>query len=133
MRVKSGTRRDDRGGLVHRPGATGSRAQDQADRRKRRLRPGTNALREIRQYQRSTDLLLRKLPFARLIREIANSMTTNGFIFQWQAAAILCLQEATEAYLVFLLEQTNLCAIHARRVTIMQQDIQLARRLGGRI
>lgn len=101
--------------------------------KKRRYRPGTLALREIRTYQKSTDLLLRRLPFARLIREIAQGMMGRNFAVQWQSQAILCLQEATEAYLVGLLEHTNLCALHCRRVTIMQRDIQLARRLRGNI
>ncbi|KAJ6515795.1 histone H3 [Mycena sanguinolenta] len=106
--------------------------------RKKRFRPGTVALREIRKYQKSTDLLLRKLPFARLVREIANEMTTDmndnyqpGAGLRWQSSALMALQEATEAYLVHLFEDANLCAIHAKRVTIMQRDIQLARRIRG--
>ncbi|ODQ51848.1 histone H3 [Saitoella complicata NRRL Y-17804] len=93
----------------------------------RRYRPGTLALREIRRYQKSTDLLLSKLPFSRLVREITTEYIPEGL--RWQSLAIQCLQEAAEAYLVHLFEDTNLCAIHARRVTIMQRDIQLARRL----
>ena len=93
-----------------------------------RFRPGTVALREIRRYQKSTDLLLRKAPFQRLIREIANDVKTD---LRFQSTAILALQEATEAYMVSLFEDTNLCAIHAKRVTIMPKDIQLARRLRG--
>ncbi|KAI5124912.1 hypothetical protein M0805_007340 [Coniferiporia weirii] len=106
-------------------------------RKKVRYRPGTVALREIRKYQKSTDLLLRKLPFARIVREIAMDMTTdmgdygNGVGLRWQTSALLALQEATEAYLVHLFEDANLCAIHAKRVTIMQRDIQLARRIRG--
>ncbi|KAJ7908259.1 histone H3 [Mycena leptocephala] len=106
--------------------------------RKKRFRPGTVALREIRKYQKSTDLLLRKLPFARLVREIASEMTTDmndnyqpGADLRWQSTALMALQEATEAYLVHLFEDANLCAIHAKRVTIMQRDIQLARRIRG--
>ncbi|KAJ7068365.1 histone H3 [Mycena amicta] len=103
--------------------------------RKKRFRPGTVALREIRKYQKSTDLLLRKLPFARLVREIASEMTTdyNNHLsdLRWQSSALLALQEATEAYLVHLFEDANLCAIHAKRVTLMQRDIQLARRIRG--
>ncbi|KAJ7094671.1 histone H3 [Mycena belliarum] len=106
--------------------------------RKKRFRPGTVALREIRKYQKSTDLLLRKLPFARLVREIASEMTTDmndnyepGAGLRWQSTALMALQEATEAYLVHLFEDANLCAIHAKRVTIMQRDIQLARRIRG--
>ncbi|TMW62670.1 hypothetical protein Poli38472_005288 [Pythium oligandrum] len=97
---------------------------------KRRYRPGTVALREIRFYQRSTELLLRKLPFARLVREIQMEFTPREY--RWQAEALLALQEAAEAHLVRLFEDANLCAIHAKRVTLMVKDIQLARRIRGR-
>ncbi|KAL7674809.1 hypothetical protein ACOME3_001084 [Neoechinorhynchus agilis] len=93
-----------------------------------RFRPGTVALREIRRYQKSTELLIRKLPFQRLVREIAQDFKTD---LRFQSAAIGALQEAAEAYLVSLFEDTNLCAIHAKRVTIMPKDIQLARRIRG--
>ena len=91
-----------------------------------RYRPGTVALRDIRHFQKSTALLIRRLPFQRLVREIAQDFKTD---LRFQSVAILCLQEAAEAYLVGLFEDTNLCAIHARRVTIMPKDIQLARRI----
>ncbi|KAJ3532918.1 hypothetical protein NM208_g8217 [Fusarium decemcellulare] len=100
-------------------------------RAKRRYRPGTVALREIRHYQSNTKLLLRKLPFARLVREIALTVRPRGEGMRWQSQAIMALQEAAEAYMVHLFEDTNLCAIHAKRVTIMQKDIQLARRIRG--
>src|SRR5690349_5215429 len=106
-----------------------------------RFRPGTGnagrmftflhllvALREIRRYQKSTELLIRKLPFQRLVREIAQDFKTD---LRFQASAVAALQEAAEAYLVGLFEDTNLCAIHAKRVTIMPKDIQLARRIRG--
>ena len=93
-----------------------------------RYRPGTVALREIRRYQKSTELLIRKLPFQRLVREIAQEFKTD---LRFQGSAVLALQEAAEAYLVGLFEDTNLCCIHARRVTIMPKDIQLARRIRG--
>lgn len=93
-----------------------------------RFRPGTVALREIRKYQKSTDLLIRKLPFQRLIREIASDFKSD---LRFQSSAVLALQEASEAYLVSLFEDTNLCAIHAKRVTIMPKDMQLARRIRG--
>jgi histone H3 len=95
-----------------------------------RYRPGTVALREIRKYQKSTDLLLRKLPFQRLIREIAYNFKTD---VRFQSFAVLALQEAAEAYLVSLFEDTNLCAIHAKRVTIAPKDMRLARRIRGEI
>ena len=93
-----------------------------------RFRPGTVALREIRRYQKSTELLIRRLPFQRLVREIAQDYKTD---LRFQSSAIAALQEAAEAYLVGLFEDSNLCAIHAKRVTIMPKDIQLARRIRG--
>ena len=93
-----------------------------------RYRPGTVALREIRRYQKSTDLLIRRLPFSRLVREIAADFQGD---LRFQSSAILATQEASEAYLVGLMEDTNLCAIHAKRVTIMPKDIQLSRRIRG--
>ena len=93
-----------------------------------RYRPGTVALREIRHYQKSMELLIRKLPFNRLVREITQDFKTD---LRFQSQAILALQEAAEAYLVGLFEDTNLCGIHAKRVTIMPKDIPLARRIRG--
>ncbi|WVQ98580.1 histone H3 [Kwoniella sp. CBS 9459] len=93
-----------------------------------RYRPGTVALREIRRYQKSTELLIRKLPFQRLVREIAQDFKTD---LRFQSSAVMALQEASEAYLVSLFEDTNLAAIHAKRVTIQPKDLQLARRLRG--
>ena len=97
-------------------------------KRPMRWRPGTVALREIRRYQKTTELLIRKLPFSRLVREIAQDFKTD---LRFQPQAVGALQEAAEAYLVGLFDDTNLCAIHARRITIMPKDIQLARRIRG--
>ena len=97
-------------------------------KRPMRYRPGTVALREIRRYQKTTELLIRKLPFSRLVREVTQDFKTD---LRFQAQAIMALQEAAEAYLVGLFDDTNLCAIHAKRVTIMPKDIQLARRIRG--
>ncbi|KJA30187.1 hypothetical protein HYPSUDRAFT_267876 [Hypholoma sublateritium FD-334 SS-4] len=141
-KTKTATARKSTGGHAPPPLARRSTAQpadggDGAQPRKpRRYRPGTVALREIRKYQKSTDLLLRKLPFSRIVREITQEMTTdtnfrNSADLRWQSSALLALQEATEAYLVHLFEDANLCAIHAKRVTIMTRDIQLARRIRG--
>ncbi|XP_006161684.1 histone H3.3-like [Tupaia chinensis] len=93
-----------------------------------RHRPGTVALHEIRRYQKSAELLIRKLPFQRLVREIAQDFKTD---LRFQSAAIGALQAASEAYLVCLLEDTKLCGIHAKRLTIMPKDIQLAHRIHG--
>lgn len=94
----------------------------------KRFRPGTVALREIRRYQKSTELLIKKLPFQRLVRELTQDMKLD---VRFQSTALLALQEAAEAYLVGLFEDTNLCAIHARRMTIMAKDMHLARRIRG--
>lgn len=107
---------------------TSASALTQGVKKPHRFRPGTVALREIRKYQKSTELLVRKLPFQRLVREIAQDFKTD---LRFQSSAVLALQEAAEAYLVGLFEDTNLCAIHAKRVTIMPRDMQLARRIRG--
>jgi histone H3 len=93
-----------------------------------RYRPGTIALREIRRFQKSTDLLIKKLPFQRLVKEIAQDYKTD---LRFQSSAILALHESAEAYLVGIFQDTNLCAIHAKRVTIMPKDMVLARRIRG--
>ena len=97
-------------------------------RKAQRYRPGTVAFREIRRYQKSSELLIRRVPFQRLVREIAQ--VHNPYL-RFQSSAILALQESAEAYMVGLLEDSNLCAIHAKRVTIMPKDMQLARRIRG--
>jgi histone H3 len=80
-------------------------------------------------YQRSTELLIRKLPFARLVKEVQLHFTNREY--RWQASALLAMQEAAEAHLVGLFEDANLCTIHSKRVTVMVKDIQLARRIRG--
>ena len=86
------------------------------------------ALKEIQKYQNEADLLIRRLPFQQLVREIAQQMREG---LRFQSAAVLALQEAGEAFLVGLLEQANICTIHTKRVTIMLKDIQLAQRIRG--
>ena len=97
-------------------------------RKTHRYRPGTVAIREIRKYQKSTELLIRKLPFQRLVREIAQEFRAD---LRFQSSAILAMQEASESYLVGLFEDSNLCALHSKRVTIMPKDMELARRIRG--
>jgi histone H3 len=94
----------------------------------RRFRPGTQALRNIRQLQKSTNLLIQKLPFQRLVREIAQEFKGD---LRFQGQAILALQEAAESYLTQLFEDTNLATIHAKRVTILPKDMKLALRIRG--
>ena len=96
----------------------------QGTKKPRKYWPDTVVLQEIRRYQKSTELLIRKLPFQRLVREITQDLSKMNICFQ--SGAIIALQEASEAYLVGLLEDSNLCAIHTKRVTIMLKDIQLA-------
>jgi histone H3 len=131
-RVKQ-TARKSTGGKAPRPLATKAARKSQPAlggiMRSHRFRPGAVALREIRRYQKSTELLLPRLPFQRLVREIASPLL--GPAFRFQTSALEALQTAAEAYLVHLFEDTNLCAMHAKRVTIMPRDIQLARRIRG--
>ena len=95
-------------------------------RKPRRYRPGTVALRQIRKYQKFTDLLIRKLPFQRLVREVAQKIKPD---LRFQSPAILALQEASESFLVTMFEDVNVCAIHAGRVTIQPKDIKLWNRM----
>lgn len=88
-----------------------------------------NWRKEVSKYQRSTDLLIRKLPFARLVKEITNENSRGEL--RWSANAMMALQEATEAYIVGLIEDGQLCSLHAKRVTLMQRDLQLAQRIRG--
>ncbi|KAG2626711.1 histone H3-8-like isoform X2 [Panicum virgatum] len=105
--------------------------QQQKVKKPHRWKPGTVALREIRKFQKSTEMLIPFAPFARLVREITE-FYSRGNVTRWTPEAILAIQEAAEFHLIELFEVANLCAIHAKRVTIMQRDIQLARRIGGR-
>jgi len=95
-------------------------------KKRHRYRPGTVAMREIRKYQRSTELLIRKAEFQRMVREITYRYKAD---LRFQEAALLALQVAAEAFLVSLFEDTNLCAIHGKRITIMPKDMQLAMRM----
>jgi histone H3/H4 len=108
------------------------REQQQPARRRHRFRPGSRALMEIRHFQRSTDLLLRKLPFRRLVMEtLQDHFARPGHTYRWQSTALDAMQHAAETYLVELFEDAQLCACHAKRITIMRRDIQLARRIIG--
>jgi len=97
------------------------------------MRPGQKALKEIRRYQTSTELLIKRLPFSRLVKEVAENVSYQGKVYRWQENAIFALQEAAEAHLTSLFEDANLCAIHAKRVTMMVKDMQLARRIRGQL
>ena len=97
-------------------------------RAQRRWRPGTVALREVKKYQRSTEMLIQRAPFQRLVREVSGAQKEG---LRFQSSAILAIQEACEAYVVSVLADTNLACIHAKRVTIQPKDVQLALRLRG--
>ena len=96
-------------------------------RKTRRFRPGTIALRQIKRYQKSTELLIRKLPFQRLVREITYEMRDNSWRFRPQA--LLAIQEASENFLVNMFDQCNHIAIHGKRTTLLVKDIKLWGRL----
>ncbi|EGD77354.1 histone [Salpingoeca rosetta] len=106
------------------------RKRNRSPRKRRHFRPGQRALREIREYQRSTDLLLLKRPFQRLCREIAQDMKSDC---RFRVDALLALQEATESYVVGLFQDAMLAAVHAGRVTLMPKDIKLARHIRGEL
>jgi histone H3-like centromeric protein A len=97
--------------------------------RTRRARPGTVALREIRRYQNGTDLLLRRAPFQRVVREVTEGIAPKTGEVRWRASALEALQHGTEAYLTDLLADANLAAIHSKRITIAPKDIKLVRRI----
>ncbi|KAG6516689.1 hypothetical protein ZIOFF_027162 [Zingiber officinale] len=104
--------------------------QRKTEKRGRRFRPGVVALREIRKLQKSTKLLIPFAPFARLVREITGFYSRE--VTRWTPDAMLALQEAAECHLQAMFEDAYLCSLHSKRVTLMQKDIQLARRIGGR-
>ena len=99
-----------------------------AEKAKKRFKAGTVALREVKRYQKSVDMLLPRAPFQRLVRSIVTDMDHE---LRFQSQALVALQEAAEAYIVGVFEDTNLCAIHAKRMTVMKKDMDLARRIRG--
>ena len=115
-------------GKKAKPVAKPEKKKVEQPRTKRRNRLGTMVLREIRKYQKSTELLIRKLPFMELVQEVGQQFLTGVW---FQGTTIMALQEASKAYLVSLFEDSNFCTIHAKCVTIMPKDIQLAQRIRG--
>ncbi|KAJ1263442.1 hypothetical protein BS78_09G185000 [Paspalum vaginatum] len=122
----AGTSRTRRRGEAAAAGQAGATGQ----KKKHRWRSGTVALRDIRKFQKSTELLIPFAPFVRLVREVTNYYSKE--VTRWTPEALLAMQEAAEYHIIELFEVANLLAIHAKRVTIMQKDIQIARRIGGR-
>ena len=113
----------------HHKSGVNSRGGPYGVKKPHRYRPGTVALREIRRYQKSTDLLIRKLPFQRLVREIVQQ--NHGSLYRFQSTALLALQEASEDFLIHMFSQVNDIAIHGKRVTIKPKDVQLWKRITG--
>jgi histone H3/H4 len=100
--------------------------------RTQKVRPGVKALKEIRKYQNSTDLLIQKPSFANLVKAVSERLTKGGSPVKWSSMALEALQHAAEEYLVGLYEDSNLCALHAKRMTLLVKDMQLARRIRSR-
>lgn len=101
---------------------------------RKRRKPGTVALKQIKYYQKTTDLLIRLLPFQRLVKEIGEQLGINEFSnYKWKASAIEALQHATEAYLTAVFEDVNKAAIHAKRITIRTEDLHLVRSIRGKV
>ncbi|KAK1559014.1 hypothetical protein Q3G72_009462 [Acer saccharum] len=123
--------------LFYSPGSSSRRTNRDAPKspanpkKHRRYRPGTVALREIRQFQKSTKLLIPAASFIREVRAITYRLAPSQ-VTRWTAEALVAIQEASEDFLVGLFNDAMLCAIHAKRVTLMKKDFELARRLGGK-
>ena len=111
-----------------RPKAKKSQPASGGIKKPHRFRPGTVALREIRRFQKCSHALVPPLRFSRLVRDI---LYENNMNMRYAMAGLAATQEAGEAYVTGLMEDTNLCAIHAKRVTIQPKDMQLARRIRG--
>jgi len=105
--------------------------KDGQQTKKRRTKSGTQALREIKHYQKTTQLLLRKMPFLRLVKQILEDMYPFRESYRWQAAAVQALQEVAETYLIHLFEHSNIVAANSKRCTIMLRDMQTVRRIRG--
>ena len=106
------------------------RTNQRTSQQVRKWRPGTLALREIRKYQKSTEYLIPKAPFHRLVREITQALAP-GLGYRYQSTALAALQEAVEVYAICLLSDAQIAAIHARRITVMPKDLHIVRRLRG--
>lgn len=127
--------------------ATKSARESEARERMRKIkpykyRPGTVSLREIRRFQKSTDTLIPKISFGRVAKEVAQDMAQEIHMdhgklskdnVRFQTTALAAVQEAAEAFIVNQMEETNLCAIHAKRVTIQPKDMDLALKIGGHL
>ena len=96
--------------------------------KKRAFKPGQLAIKEIKRLQEKTQVIIPRLPFQRLVRDICRTRNPDT---RFSSQALQALQEAAESYLTGMFEDSLLCALHAKRVTVMVKDIQLARRIRG--
>ena len=104
------------------------------EKKRRRRKPGAVAIKQIKYYQQTTDLMISALPFSRVIREIADHLAIDGPTkFRWKSSAVLALQYAAEAYLVAILQDTNKLATHAKRATIRPEDLRMVKQIRGRV
>ena len=110
------------------PGPSAVKPRNSKMRRRFRSRPGVVALREIRRLQRTTDLLIPRLPFQRLVKEICHNINNE---LRFSSQGLQALQESSESFLSGLFEDSYMCTLHAKRVTLMPKDMQLARRIRG--
>ncbi|OZC12776.1 core histone H2A/H2B/H3/H4 [Onchocerca flexuosa] len=131
--MKLRAKRERISGAKHKSRSSGTVGESSSMIKKRRYKPGTRALQEIRRLQKTVNLLMPRAPFQRLVREIAMNVTEKNVDLRFQSLAISALQEAAEVYLTCLFGDTNLAAIHAKRVTIFPKDVQFVRRLRGEI
>ncbi|EKD12037.1 histone H3 [Drepanopeziza brunnea f. sp. 'multigermtubi' MB_m1] len=124
--TKTSSRQKSKKGKYLKKSAVVAKKRGLSQRKRRRYKPRTTALKEIRRYQKSTELLIKKTPFQRLVREITHDFKQD---FKFQSGALECLQKASEAFLVREFKMTNLYAIHAKRVTIQNKDMALVKKL----
>ncbi|KAI0492625.1 hypothetical protein KFK09_026901 [Dendrobium nobile] len=117
-------------GQPHDGGTRDEEAGEARRRVKHRFKPGTVALKEIRKLQKTWNNLIPAAAFIRIVKDMTFFYSKE--VNRWRAEALVALQEAAESFVIELFEDANLCAIHAKRVTLMQKDLHLARRIGGR-
>jgi len=135
-RIKASAKRHPRAtALIEKDLQKRKKAQQARDRlsmqrRPRRFRPGTVALREIRRYQASTNYLINRAPFQRLVRQICQDLNHTKEM-RFQASAINAIQSAAEDHLIKVFEDSVQCMLHAGRKTLMTKDMQLAKRIRG--
>ena len=126
--IFGGSKKLSKGGSKNRLLPGNNAVKQRPSKRRFRSRPGVVALREIKRLQRSTDLLVPRLPFQRVVKEIAGKINSD---LRFSAQGLLALQESAESFMTGLFEDSYMCTVHAKRVTLMPKDVQLARRIRG--